>query len=849
MPMSPAALADLEAKFIAEKEIMELEVRQQEEARLELISGDPTSIVEASPTGATQPLKEKVPVWLAPPPKSPPFARRKPIAQGSAPSSLARNTSPTLSPSKRAEKDEMRIKARVAKRWGSPGPGQYNPQKLGSGILQLAGSSAFRSKSQRPKVDPFLQESQDPGSYNLTDVGSQASSSFNRLNAIGHGAFGSSTERTLKLDVRDSTPGAADYSPLVPRPMASTAADYDAAGGAFRSESPQRPRKLLPSASPGVGAYDPNMTSVEPHIQSGGILMGTGHEARFPSDSLGGSGRETGPGVGPGSYDDKSGTIAQTAAQIHARMSLCRPAFGGKWKARELPFERVGMMDYMSTPGPGAYEARSPSQLSNGGDGHRSSFKTTTIRLRCEAPNGDPGAYDLSRVKTISSDMGRSFNTRSQFGLYAFGPASAREMPRQIMGLDVPAPGTYIRFWTTDFLDGAMGSRLAMPSRSFRSESLQRPMLLPSASPGVGAYDPNMTSVEPHIQSGGILMGTGHEARFPSDSLGGSGRETGPGIGPGSYDAEVNGSIAQAVNNVVDSMSRAIASKEAGFGVGASARPLDLSFVREKKEAPGPGAYFGHRLPTDLAVRAAAAFSTFNASARAGMGAFGSMTARECRSDGRNMLATDAGDPGAYDPRVMKSGDGHEVIQQAAASFHLASRAGFAGFGAQTARVMRQDIMGAGNPGPSEYTPTVDQFGRQRPMGHEANRCRASSALRATSEQRPMLLPSASPGVGAYDPNMTSVEPHIQSGGILMGTGHEARFPSDSLGGSGRETGPGVGPGSYDPERQKDGERATIAMSVADRANQGWSWSVISDNVRTWITDFFTVEIGHALQF
>ena len=45
MPMSPAALADLEAKFIAEKEIMELEMRQQEEARLELNSGDPTSIV------------------------------------------------------------------------------------------------------------------------------------------------------------------------------------------------------------------------------------------------------------------------------------------------------------------------------------------------------------------------------------------------------------------------------------------------------------------------------------------------------------------------------------------------------------------------------------------------------------------------------------------------------------------------------------------------------------------------------------------------------------------------------------------------------------------------------------
>jgi hypothetical protein len=126
----------------------------------------------------------------------------------------------------------------------------------------------------------------------------------------------------------------------------------------------------------------------------------------------------------------------------------------------------------------------------------------------------------------------------------------------------------------------------------------------------------------------------------------------------------------------------------------------------------------------------------------------------------------------------------------------------------------------------------------------------AGGAFRSESPQRPRkLLPSASPGVGAYDPNMTSVEPHIQSGGILMGTGHEARFPSDSLGGSGRETGPGVGPGSYDPERQKDGERATIAMSVADRANQGWSWSVISDNVRTWITDFFTVEIGHALQF
>lgn len=786
-----------------------------------------------------------VPVWLRPAPASPPFARRKPLTKASPPSSTARNTSPKPTPSERAEKDAARIKARVAKRWASPGPGQYNPQKLGSNVLSLAGSSAFRSKSQRPSVDPFLRESGDPGTYMVTDVASvalQAMESYNRQSFSGHSGFGTVSERQLYLEAKDSTtPGPVDYSPLMPRTLGDTERASDAAGGRFRSESPQR-RPLLPNDAPGVGTYDPNMDSVEPLVPSAGCCMVTGRDTRFAGQTLPNDGRETGPGVGPGTYnDDRTGTIAQSASQIRDRMSRHAHMFGSKGSRVLLPFESYAERQSLEVPGPGAYETMRY-QLAD--DGHRSSFRTATVRMAPEAAIGDPGAYDLSKVSTIAAQAAMTHNRAGRAGTAGFGPQTARELPLRILGEDTPAPGSYFQHWTTDIIEGSI---FEMPNHAFRSGSMQRPLLLPSASPGIGAYHLNMDSVEPLVPNAGALMVTGRDSRFAGQTLPNDGRETGPGVGPGTYNDEKHDSIAQIAEKTLEAMSRGFVDKSASFGTGTPARPIDLSHDRERQEAPGPGMYnpstFG-----DIATRMKAA-SNFNARSRAGMEAFGAKTARENRSDARNMDAIDMGDPGAYDPRMRPSGDGHSVAQVAAHSFHRASRAGQSAFGSQSARVMRQDVvLGDNTPGPSEYCPTTTNLGFQRPLGDPSTPSRATSVFRSGSTQRPPLLPNDSPGVGDYYPNMDSVDPLVPNGGVAK-TGRSTRFAGQTLPGDGRMTGPQVGPGTYEPELKMDGERATISQSVKDRADQGWSWNFIGDSVRTWFANTFSIEISQALQF
>ena len=52
-----------------------------------------------------------------------------------------------LSPSKRAALDAARIKARQAKLAQGPGPGSYDVRPPQSSTTDLAGSTAFRSKS------------------------------------------------------------------------------------------------------------------------------------------------------------------------------------------------------------------------------------------------------------------------------------------------------------------------------------------------------------------------------------------------------------------------------------------------------------------------------------------------------------------------------------------------------------------------------------------------------------------------------------------------------------------------------------------------------------------------------
>ena len=107
-------------------------------------------------------------------------ARRSPSSPGSPdsptkgypmpPSSLARPTSPllTMRPGQRAAEDEKRVKARTARKNDTPGPGTYSPDRMKGTQEALVGSSAFKSKLDRDKLQPStsrMTDWGDPGAY------------------------------------------------------------------------------------------------------------------------------------------------------------------------------------------------------------------------------------------------------------------------------------------------------------------------------------------------------------------------------------------------------------------------------------------------------------------------------------------------------------------------------------------------------------------------------------------------------------------------------------------------------------------------------------------------------------
>eukprot|EP00326_Haptolina_ericina_P025162 CAMPEP_0181199938 /NCGR_PEP_ID=MMETSP1096-20121128/17467_1 /TAXON_ID=156174 ORGANISM="Chrysochromulina ericina, Strain CCMP281" /NCGR_SAMPLE_ID=MMETSP1096 /ASSEMBLY_ACC=CAM_ASM_000453 /LENGTH=75 /DNA_ID=CAMNT_0023290201 /DNA_START=74 /DNA_END=298 /DNA_ORIENTATION=+ len=66
------------------------------------------------------------------------------------------------SPAKRAAMDEQRVKARNERMQRVPGPGAYDAKRVFSTGEELAGSMAFKSKTER-KPDETLKEVGDPG--------------------------------------------------------------------------------------------------------------------------------------------------------------------------------------------------------------------------------------------------------------------------------------------------------------------------------------------------------------------------------------------------------------------------------------------------------------------------------------------------------------------------------------------------------------------------------------------------------------------------------------------------------------------------------------------------------------
>ena len=196
------------------------------------------------------------------------------------------------SPSHRAATDEARAKARAGKASLTPGPGAYDPKRQSATSSEVAGSAAFKSKSDR-KSDGMLREQGDPGAYNpysSSSVVAQSSRSFNKSQQTGAGGFGTKSKRPT-LSVPSDSPGPGTYDSKLPiSPEAKQ-------GSSFASQT-KRGSYLHRSQTPGSGEYDPKRVDKT----SGGVSMFKNKDERFKKSIE----LEYAAHVGPGSYDSAS---------------------------------------------------------------------------------------------------------------------------------------------------------------------------------------------------------------------------------------------------------------------------------------------------------------------------------------------------------------------------------------------------------------------------------------------------------------------------------------------------------------------------------------------------------------
>jgi len=180
----------------------------------------------------------------------------------------------------------------------TPGPGAYNASRQASDSANFAGTSAFKSKTER-KTDETLKEVGDPGLYNPyenTSLGASMSRSFNKSQQSGSGNFGSRTKRA-ELNVPNDAPGPGTYDAREPaRPEAKQSS-------AFASHT-KRGAYLRKEVTPGAGEYDPQANE---HIV-GGESMFRSKDPRFRKNAD----LDQQAHVGPGSYMQTDNTVEKS---------------------------------------------------------------------------------------------------------------------------------------------------------------------------------------------------------------------------------------------------------------------------------------------------------------------------------------------------------------------------------------------------------------------------------------------------------------------------------------------------------------------------------------------------------
>ena len=178
----------------------------------------------------------------------------------------------------------------------TPGPGSYNASRQSGDGVALAGSAAFKSKTER-KPDETLKEVGDPGLYNPfegSSLSANMSKSFNKSQQSGSGNFGTRTKRA-ELSVPNDAPGPGTYDAKEPaKPEAKQ-------GSAFASQT-KRGAYVRKEVTPGAGEYDPKAAADK---VAGGDSMFKNKDMRFKKSAE----LEQQAHVGPGSYTQTDFTV------------------------------------------------------------------------------------------------------------------------------------------------------------------------------------------------------------------------------------------------------------------------------------------------------------------------------------------------------------------------------------------------------------------------------------------------------------------------------------------------------------------------------------------------------------
>ena len=210
--------------------------------------------------------------------------------------------------SQRAASDAARLRARQAKYGRNPGPGAYDPKASTTDIDNLAGSAAFKSKSDR-KNDVSLREVGDPGAYNPydnTSMSAQTAKSFNKSQQTGAGGFGTKVKRA-ELSAQNDAPGPGTYDARLPgSPEAKQ-------GSAFASQT-KRGAYLPRAQTPGAGEYD---ASDAKQRTTGGDSMFRNRDQRFKKSME----LEYAAHVGPGSYSNLHNTVESRSRKSRGKVS------------------------------------------------------------------------------------------------------------------------------------------------------------------------------------------------------------------------------------------------------------------------------------------------------------------------------------------------------------------------------------------------------------------------------------------------------------------------------------------------------------------------------------------------